>query len=556
MDQVCLSSNSILDTLLKTNRPLTDQDKAMILESMAPTNAKLKVVEAQISEAMAHIEALKSQIEATEIKLQRLHEEKAAIWETSADHRRALNSPIRNLPEDVLREICATCVEEGPTLAYGSTPLPYILSQISSGMRHIALTTPAVWASMTIDVNAFGYRRKLLDERAYLALARRASEWFERAGPGGLALMVYMEQDETVTSSILFQALLRYSTRWKEIQVYSSCLSSKSMDRIAALTAADVPLLQSVSLRLVGDMPLLQNSIFLTIPTLKHIALHTDHVPKFTVNWAVLTSVTLHEKFRSHRSSQGEIARILQQTKCLVFCNIAVGPVSAQDYPGEIDLPFLETLFVYERHSGETSSGASSILDLITAPVLGIFHIRERFLDFSLSEFFKRSPNIWKLSLPYLNGDKSLMDMAGLLHHCSSLTVLSLRPCEWERGVSISNRNVDNFLRAFVEETGVGATCPRLQHFRFRGGTDFSLQTLRTFLENKEGDIATQNSLLAWKSVVISLTGIKDKEIQKQMLDFVSQKKTAGLEIDAFTREEMHHIDSHFYQWKPQASYP
>ncbi|KJA19002.1 hypothetical protein HYPSUDRAFT_908951 [Hypholoma sublateritium FD-334 SS-4] len=264
MDQVYSSSNSVLDTLLKTNRPFTDEEKAMILESMAPTNAKVKVVEWQISEAMARIQMLRSQIEEVEISVQHLHEEKAAILATCADHRRALGCPFRNLPEEVLR-----------------------------------------------------------------------------------------------TTNILLHTLLGHSTRWREVELYASSLSSRSMNRIATLTAADVPLLQSVSLRLDGDMPVLHNSIFLTMPTLKHLALHTDHVPKFTVNWEILTSLTLHEKSRSHRSSQGEIARTLQQTKCLRFCNIAVGRGSVQDYPGEINLPLLETLFLNEVNFRAASSGAS-----------------------------------------------------------------------------------------------------------------------------------------------------------------------------------------------------
>ena len=101
---------------------------------MAPTSAKLKAVEGQISDTVSYIQELKSQVKQAEIKLQRHHDEKAAILETSADHRRAL-SPFRNIPEDVLWEICVACVESDiPTLCYRHMSLPYILAQISSGM--------------------------------------------------------------------------------------------------------------------------------------------------------------------------------------------------------------------------------------------------------------------------------------------------------------------------------------------------------------------------------------------------------------------------------------
>ncbi|KJA23697.1 hypothetical protein HYPSUDRAFT_569678 [Hypholoma sublateritium FD-334 SS-4] len=189
-----------LEVLRKTNRPPTDQETAIILQSMAPTNAKLKVVEAQISDAIVHIKALKSQIEQADINLQRLREEEAAILETFTDHRRVF-SPFRNLPEDVLREICVTYVEAGlPTLScHRSTPSPYILSQICRAMRHIALTTPTIWATMNVRIESLSFRHRGLAQGVYLIMARRASEWFERAG--GLALAsnyVYRGQERLI----------------------------------------------------------------------------------------------------------------------------------------------------------------------------------------------------------------------------------------------------------------------------------------------------------------------------------------------------------------------
>ncbi len=101
---------------------------------------------------MVHIDALKLQIEQAENKLHRLREEEAAILDVFADHDRVF-APFRKLPEDVLREICVACVQDAiPELSYGDTPMPYILGQICSGMRHVALTTPVIWASMGVDL--------------------------------------------------------------------------------------------------------------------------------------------------------------------------------------------------------------------------------------------------------------------------------------------------------------------------------------------------------------------------------------------------------------------
>ncbi len=92
---------------------------------MAPSSANLKAVEVQISETTAHIQALKLQLRRAEIKLLRLRKEEAAILETSKDHRSVL-STVRNLPDDVLREILIACVEDErpPILSYYERPLP------------------------------------------------------------------------------------------------------------------------------------------------------------------------------------------------------------------------------------------------------------------------------------------------------------------------------------------------------------------------------------------------------------------------------------------------
>ncbi|KJA22695.1 hypothetical protein HYPSUDRAFT_40795 [Hypholoma sublateritium FD-334 SS-4] len=537
MEHCALSSDSVLQTLLKTNRPPTDREKAIIQESVAPTTSKLKVVEAQISDTMAHIQALMVQVEQAETKLARLREEEAAILETFADHRRVF-SPFRNLPEDILREICIACVEDNmPMLSYLSNPWPFVLAQISSGMRHVALTTPIIWASMHVDMRLLsGSIRE--QEQAYSVLAQRARIWIERAG--GLALTVFIqgstysfalfESHRSDPSSILFDTLLSYSTRWKALYFDSRCGSrlSTPMSRIAALTAVEVPLLQTVSLHFDASISntVFNDSVLLTLPTLKHVELKTDNIQMFTVDWGILTSVTLRGIYPSKYHSKTDIARILQQTKCLEFCNIVVGPDRPQEhYSEKIGLPFLKTFAIRESTIETASYLAPSILDLITAPNLDLLHIREGFFDFA--GFFQRSPCITELSLPYFDKDESLTDTMGLLRHCPSLDVL----CLWPAYSNIGTRNANGLLRSFVEQGDVGIICPRLQGFEITGKIDFSLETLRLFLEGKQGKNAIPN-VLPWRILIINIGGITAAETRQQMVDLVSQKKAAGLDVE------------------------
>ncbi|KJA22544.1 hypothetical protein HYPSUDRAFT_652761 [Hypholoma sublateritium FD-334 SS-4] len=535
MDRSPVSNNSAMEALLKTNRPPTDKERMiqMLQDSISADNKKLKALQGKIYEAIAHTQQLKPQkVARTKIKLRHLRREESAILETSTDHRRVF-SPFTNLPEDVIREIFAACVEDNiPILSFGTTPFPYILAQISSGMRHIALTTPCIWASMNVRTNLFYFGSQQPSKKDYAMLASKVSQWFDRAD---------VQNDP---SNILFDTLLSYSSRWKRIQLESiyGDVPSAPLVRIAALTAVDVPLLESITLCFQSGSSVFRNSPILKIPTLRRLTLDTHWnqfngtiISQFTVNWTNLTYVTIHGGRGNGVSSIDEIAQILRKTKRLVFCDIAVG-TGSEHLLGKIDLPLLEMLCVDDKRCKPNSSGVPSIFDSINAPVLVVLKIRAKFLDIPLADFFGRTPAIRELSLSHLNSEKSLADITNLLRHCPSLSVLTLHPPQWSRMNQPYDANM--FLRTFVEDVngGVGITCPRLEYFNFTGAVNFSLQTLSQFLEAKQRGTAPVNGLLPWERVKIDMWGIHDLE-RSQKLDLVSEKRAAGLDVYIYVKD-------------------
>ncbi len=197
-------------------------------------------------------------------------------------------------------------------------------------------------------------------------------------------------------------------------------------------------------------------------------------VQKFSVNWAILTSVTLRGI-----NTENQIGTILQQTKRLEFCDIDVHR-SSENYVNQIKLPFLKSLIITDRTGDMQAPASHSILEAITAPILEIFENNIHVFDISLSAFLKRSPHIQRLSLLCFDKDKAFTQTIEILRHCPSLTVLSLLlrgHCTFE---------ADWFLRAFVEEGNDGVICPCLQDFSSSGNIDFSPETLRIFLEENK----------------------------------------------------------------------
>ncbi len=80
----------------------------------------------------------------------------------------------------------------------------------------------------------------------------------------------------------------------------------------------------------------------------------TQNVRQLPLNWSALTSVSLNGNFYDHCYSKHEIAKILRQTKCLVYFFIVVGWPLPEDeiYLDKINLPFLEIMHIREKKFG------------------------------------------------------------------------------------------------------------------------------------------------------------------------------------------------------------
>ena len=70
--------------------------------------------------------------------------------------------------------------------------------------------------------------------------------------------------------------------------------------------------------------------------------------------------------------------------------------------------------------------------------------------------------------------------------------------------------------------------------FSLYGEVDFSLETLRIFLEGKQRNMANTMNGLPWKNIAIDIDGIRSAKRRKQILELVSQKKAAGLDVRVY----------------------
>ncbi len=252
----------------------------------------------------------------------------------------------------------------------------------------------------------------------------------------------------------------------------------------------------------------------------------------FEANWAVLTSLKLRGSSHDDGHTRNELARILQQTKRLVFFDVIVGATRARDdiFVGNLTLPFLETLYITETTFSRPAYGAASLLNLITTPALAKLRIRATFSVPTFAAFLQRAPRLTHLSLPYLPKDLSLTETLGYLRWCPELAVLNLRPYYWGEYDRPIVRDANSLLRAFVGDDEAGGICPLLQYLRFFGDIDVSFETLQLFINGKYGESACPD-FMPWKRVVMEREIIKDKESRQRALYFISRKKAEGLDL-------------------------
>ncbi len=172
-------------------------------------------------------------------------------------------------------------------------------------------------------------------------------------------------------------------------------------------------------------------------------------------------------------------------------------------------------------------------IGLLNAPILEVFSFHGVPAEASsVSSFLVQSPDIRELSLCY---SESLTAITEVLHHCPSLTQLSLQQ-QWRDERLTLDANM--FLKTFVQEENT-VICPHLEYFRFVGLSDFSLHTLRHFLESKQCGIATSHVIRPWRGVAIDVSGITDMDVRQQMLDLFSQKLQEGVNVSVVSKKRV-----------------
>jgi hypothetical protein len=331
--------------ILKISKERNSPVPRIVYSNSIPTLAESQAIQETLRTTDADIAELDTEISRVQSILERLQDQRQSLHEFRTSHS-ALLSPIRRLAPELLSEIFRHCLP-CPYLSPHSHSVPLLLAQICYLWRQVALSTPALWSSLFLNLD-FANR----------GMAALVPIWLSRSGALPISLCVVGECDRGRDINPVLASITPFSDRWATVTFN---LPASIIMSLTQLGLHSLPTLQHLEL---GSFPDSGVSIhqafdaFALAPKLQ--SLRTDigfqalHVP-----WQQLTSIFLA------RWSTIQCLRTIDLMPSLVSCTI-------EDPLDDMPAPFICIISdLASLHLEDISSElAAKIFSSLTLPKL------------------------------------------------------------------------------------------------------------------------------------------------------------------------------------------
>ncbi|KAJ7796603.1 hypothetical protein B0H14DRAFT_3887489 [Mycena olivaceomarginata] len=228
---------------------------AQLGTNYCPKDEEVLEIKSHLVEPTQRLRRLDEMIADLQKTIDKLVEERDGLG-IYVDAHKALISPARRLPLDIVQEIFVACLPTHRNCVMSASEAPVLLGRICSSWRALSLTTPRLWANLHIvepPRGRYGSSDTLVDEKVMQRLDTMKM-WLGRSGQCPLSISLqsgpdYESPPATPTTSHsksgeLLQELIPFVGRWQHILIRTP---SFILDEIAHLTPADVPMLESVA---------------------------------------------------------------------------------------------------------------------------------------------------------------------------------------------------------------------------------------------------------------------------------------------------------------------
>ncbi|KAJ7090838.1 hypothetical protein B0H15DRAFT_948602 [Mycena belliarum] len=442
-----------------------------------PEDDEVGEIKALLVEPSQRLKRLDDVIAGLQNALDQLMEERARL-SAHVDAHKALRSPVRRLPLDIIQEIFVACIPTHRNCAMSALEAPVLLGRICRSWRDISLSTPRLWSKIHIVEPTCPYNSVIAIFEEKLALRLETTKtWLGRSGQCPLSISLQSTFDRTgftlETQQLLIDALLPFAARWEHITLTTlfSVLATASH-----LTPADVPMLKSVSISEIHE-PTQDTVRWHSLTFLRGPEIYSFHIMgssfgpmELPLGWERLTDLSIAERWMAGGPSLTSDMSFQVFSRCpkLRTCRLLVHDGLDLGYrAGEqdvLDLPALNSLDL--QCVGTLSSTVHRLFGRLSFPHLRHCKLRgnsNRDDNISFAPFLAATPRLETLDINIELFTKPSLDsfLHGLASTIREIQINEFPICWREVGSDIFD---DDILASLTTSTDLALPCcPALQ---------------------------------------------------------------------------------------------
>ncbi|KAF7363761.1 hypothetical protein MSAN_01033900 [Mycena sanguinolenta] len=317
--------------------PFTDR----LNTNYIPSDPEILQIRALLVDPMEEVARIDAQIAEMELTLTQLRERRALLQMPINAHK-ALISPMRLVPQDILQEIFLSCLPQQHNAPIDFDEAPLLLGRICRRWRSVAYSTPILWSSIHIPPLDPSTPPNVL-----LGLERLVAEWFERSATCPLSVSFVdsvIRGDSALGTHSLILQLVAVFPRLRCLELSGN---AKLLRPLLQLGPEDAPLLKSIRIKTPKDQTPSTN--ILQIPTLRDVALTMSVLDPLSLPlpWSLLTSLRICPLRGDLGLDFSGALTVLRRCPNIKLCEVRISkpslPSDAMGLPS-IDLPQLHSL--------------------------------------------------------------------------------------------------------------------------------------------------------------------------------------------------------------------
>ncbi|KIJ98510.1 hypothetical protein K443DRAFT_206906 [Laccaria amethystina LaAM-08-1] len=318
-----------------------------------PSVSEILDIKNLLKKPLARLSTLNAEIEQLNTIICDLYDQHRALSEEIEAHR-ALMSPFRQLPLDVMGEIFAHCLPTHRNAALSVQEAPLLLGRVCSEWRSVTLSTPRLWASLHIPTPKPHILFGPASIREMDTRCQAVREWILRSGEIPLSISLYSSDPlfpfngppdphrDIETFASVSRQILPFSRRWKTVDLGAI---EGSFTHFQDIAEGDVPMLESLSITNIpinnfrepqvssqAERPWKESSGLLSAPKLRRLSLtYFRGLLDLPVRWSQLTHLKLDAEGSIHASERlnglrcSQVLNVLKKCPLLVSCSFRLG---------------------------------------------------------------------------------------------------------------------------------------------------------------------------------------------------------------------------------------